>query len=325
MRITLEPGGLDLETAPGETILDAARREGFDAPNSCRNGNCHVCEAVLLHGRVKLPDSREAGPGEEIFTCVAEPLEDCALHWEGILAPGQLPVRKLACQVVECSPIGGDVWRGRLRTPAGKPLRYHPGQYLLLERDGAEPAAFSIASAPSEERMLELHILTRDPVTQAVIDYLQQHKVARIQAPFGEACLSELPDQPLVLIAAGTGLAQMQSIVEQCLQQGFAHAIHLYWGVRHSDDLYEAPHWQRWQQAPNLYLHRVISDQPDWPERQGMLHQAVCEDIADLADYRFIVSGSPAMVYGTLDALVASGMPEDHMLADAFAYAPRQP
>jgi len=324
MRVILQPSGLTLNTEPGERILDAARRLGFDAPQSCRNGNCHVCEASLLSGRVRLADGTQVSSGE-IYTCVATPESDCELQWENILAPGELPVRELACQVSECVDIGADVWRVRLRLPAGKPLRYHAGQYLLLEREGAEPAAFSIASAPQEDRSLELHILTRDPLTQAVIDYLQTHRIARIQAPFGDACTRQLPQQPLVLIAAGTGLAQMQSLIEFCLAEGFSQPIHLYWGVRHSEDFYQAPHWERWQAAPNLYLHKVVSDEAQWPGRDGLLHQAVCEDIADLADYRFFVSGSPPMVYATLDALVAAGMPAEQMHADAFAYAPREP
>lgn len=324
MRVTLQPSGLTLDTQPGERILDAARRLGFDAPHSCRNGNCHVCDATLLSGCVGLADGTQATDGD-IYTCVAEPLTDCELQWEGILAPGELPVRELACQVSECVDIGGDVWRVRLRLPAGKPLRYHSGQYLLLEREDADPAAFSIASAPQEGRTLELHILTRDPVTQAVIDYLQKHRIARIQAPFGDACLPELPQQPLVLIAAGTGLSQMQSMIESCLAQGFSQPIHLYWGVRHSEDFYRAPHWARWQTQPNLYLHQIVSDEAEWQGREGLLHQAVCEDIADLSDYRFFVSGSPPMVYATFDALVAAGMPAEQMHADAFAYAPREP
>ncbi|MGM8934202.1 CDP-6-deoxy-delta-3,4-glucoseen reductase [Pseudomonas neustonica] len=322
MIVTLQPSGLTLDIQPGERILDAARRLGFDAPQSCRNGNCHVCGATLLSGSVMLADGSHTDSGD-IYTCVAEPTSDCELQWEGILAPGELPVRELACQVSECVNIGADVWRVRLRLPAGKPLRYHAGQYLLLERDGAEPAAFSIASAPQEERTLELHILNRDPVTHAVIEYLQKHRIARVQAPFGDACARVLPDQPLVLIAAGTGLAQMQSLIESCLNQGFKQPIHLYWGVRHSADFYQAPHWSQWQAQPNVHLHQVVSDQADWTGREGLLHQAICEDIADLAGYRFFVSGSPAMVYATLDALVDAGMPATQMHADAFAYAPR--
>ena len=43
MRVTLQPSGAVLETLPGERILDAARRLGYECPQSCRNGNCHVC------------------------------------------------------------------------------------------------------------------------------------------------------------------------------------------------------------------------------------------------------------------------------------------
>lgn len=79
----------------------------------------------------------------ELFTCLAEPLEDCVLHWDGVLAPGELPLRKLTCQLSFCEEVGGDVYRVGLRAPAGKPPRYHAGQYLLLERDGGDSAAFS--------------------------------------------------------------------------------------------------------------------------------------------------------------------------------------
>jgi CDP-4-dehydro-6-deoxyglucose reductase len=58
--------------------------------------------------------------------------------------------------------VGGDVWRVRLRAPAGKPPRYHAGQYLMIERENGEKSAFSLASAP-HGRELELHVLAREP------------------------------------------------------------------------------------------------------------------------------------------------------------------
>ena len=155
MRVTLQPSGAVLDLLPGERILDGARRLGYECPQSCRNGNCHVCAALLVEGRV-CQAGVELDHGE-LFTCLAEPLQDCVLHWDGVLAPGELPVRKLACQVVECSELGGDVWRVRLRAPAGRPPRYHAGQYLLIERDDGQSSAFSLASAPHQGRELELH------------------------------------------------------------------------------------------------------------------------------------------------------------------------
>lgn len=321
MKVTLQPSGAEIEVRAGESILDATRRLGYTCPQSCRNGNCHVCAALLVEGRVRQA-GRERDHGE-LFTCLAEPLEDCVLHWDGVLAPGELPIRQLSCQLIECAEVGGDVFRVRLRAPAGKPPCYHAGQYLLLEREDGEFSAFSLASAPAMGRELELHILAREASSQALLAFIQRRGMARVKLPFGDTHLAELPDGPLVLIAAGTGMAQMQSLIEHCRTAGFAHPVHLYWGARRPEDFYQLTHWEEWQGLPNLYLHKVVSDACGWEGRCGLLHEAVREDFADLKPLHVYASGSPAMVYATLDALVEAGMDAHQMRADVFAYAPR--
>ncbi|MET1079302.1 MAG: CDP-6-deoxy-delta-3,4-glucoseen reductase [Pseudomonas sp.] len=321
MRVTLQPSGAVLETLAGEPVLEAARRLGYDCPQSCRNGNCHVCAALLVEGSVR--QNGALLTQGELLTCLAEPVEDCVLHWDGVLAPGELPVREVVCQLAECQAVGGDVYRVRLRMPAGKPLRYHAGQYLLLQRQDGEYAAFSLASAPHAGRELELHILARDASTQVLIQFLQQQGLARVKLPFGDTHLAELPAGPLVLIAAGTGMAQMVSLIEHCRAAGFQYPVHLYWGARRPEDFYAVPQWDEWQRLPNLFLHRVVSEPGSWSGRIGLLHEGVRADFADLRHLHVYASGSPAMVYATLDALVSAGMDAHQMRADVFAYAPR--
>ena len=321
MQVTLQPSGAVLALKPGERILEAAQRLGYDCPQSCRNGNCHVCAALLVEGRVR--QEGEVRDHGELFTCIAEPLEDCVLLWDGVLALGELPLRKMACQLSECTDVGGDVWRVRLRSPTGKPPRYHAGQYLMIERESGEKSAFSLASAPHRGRELELHVLAREKSALDLIEQLQRNRMARVELPFGDTHLAELPDGPLVLIAAGTGMAQMHSLLEHCRVRGFEYPVHLYWGVRRPEDFYTIEEWAQWQQLPNLFLHKVVSDLCGWDGRCGLLHEAVCEDIDDLSRIHVYASGSPAMVYATLDALVNAGMDAHQMRADVFAYAPR--
>ncbi len=321
MNVTLQPSGAVLEVNPGERILDAARRLGYDCPQACRNGNCHICAALLVEGSVQ--QSGEVRDHGELFTCLAEPLEDCVLHWDGVLAPGELPQRTLRCQVVAVTEVGGDVWRVSLRAPAGKPPRYHAGQYVLVSRDDGEKSAFSLASAPSQGRELELHILGREDSALNLLAQLRREPLVEVQMPFGDAHLAELPDGPLILIAAGTGMAQMHSLIEHCRATGFEHPVHLYWGARRPEDFYQLPHWADWQQMKNLTLHQVVSDVCGWQGRCGLLHEAVREDFPDLKPLHVYASGSPMMVYATLDALVEAGMDAHQMRADVFAYAPR--
>lgn len=322
MKVTLQPSGLVLNVESGERLLDAARRQGLSCPQSCRNGNCHICSALLVEGRV-----RQAGASHthgEVLACLAEPEQDCVLQWYGVLAPGELPQRRLAFQLLECSALGADVWRVRLLAPAGKAPRYHAGQYLLVEDANGEQMAFSIASAPHQGRELELHILAAEERPAELIEQIQRDRLVRVQLPFGDTHLAQLPDGPLLLLAAGTGMAQMQSLVEHCRALGFAHPIHLYWGARQAGDFYALPYQAVWQQMANLQVHHVVSDEPGWAGRNGLLHEAVRADFAGLKGLHVYASGSPAMIYATLDALVEAGMDAAQMRADVFAYAPRK-
>ena len=230
---------------------------------------------------------------------------------------------KLSYQLSECVEVGGDVWRVRLLAPDSSSVRYRAGQYLMIERENGQKSAFSLASAPHTGRELELHVLAREDSARNLIEQLQRNKMARIELPFGDTYLDKLPDAPLVLIAAGTGMAQMHSLIEHCLESDFRQPLHLYWGMHTPDYFYDIEHWDKWMQLPNLFLHKVVRDLCGGEGRCGMLHEAVCQDISDLKSVYVYGSGSPAMIYGTLDALVYAGMERHQMRADVFSYAPR--
>src|SRR5690606_32510382 len=67
---------------------------------------------------------------------------------------------------------------------------------------------------------------------------LETKQSVSLSLPYGEACLTRLPEKPVVLIAAGTGFAQMKSIAEYLFAQQFGLPVSLYWGVRKADDMY---------------------------------------------------------------------------------------
>lgn len=321
MKVMLQPSGHVIDLLPGEKIIDAVQRLDIEAPRSCRNANCHLCAANLISGKVRQGDDVfESG---ELFTCLAEPLSDCEVHWDEVLAPNEQPLCKVTCQVVSVTPLGADVFSVHLRLPEDKVVRYHAGQYLLLERDNGESSAFSIASAPQQERELELHILARDNAAVALLKQLQKERIARVQMPFGDVHLAGADQRPLLLIAAGTGMAQMHSLIEHCRATEFSQPIHVYWGARAAEDFYTLKNLPAWQAMSNLHFHQIVSEDTGWQGRVGMLYEAVCQDIQNLSEYRVIASGSPAMIYGTFDALVAAGMQPEQMHADVFAYAPR--
>lgn len=238
----------------------------------------------------------------------------------------QNAVEILECNVQGIHCIGADVYEVRLVLPDAAEAAFHAGQYLLLAAREGEFSPFSIASAPAELPLLRLHIQARELMPVRLLASLQQHGVARVQMPQGNVQVDLAGDErPLLLIAGGTGMSQMHSILEQARHQGCTRPIHLYWGGRELTDFYRLSAWRQWEQMPNVKLHKELSGDPEDEERGGtLLYEAVIRDLPDLTDFQVVASGSPAMVYATLDALVEHGMQPEQMQADAFSYAPRE-
>jgi CDP-4-dehydro-6-deoxyglucose reductase len=184
---------------------------------------------------------------------------------------------------------------------------------------------FSIASMPGT-RDLELHIQADPYLGSAVqlIEYLRSNRSLRISLPHGNACLTDLPRRPLLLIAAGTGFAQMKSILEYLLGRKFDLPIHLYWGGRRASDLYLTELVHEWMSAhPNLHFHPVIADAKEAPTdgHHEQLAQAILADRLPLTELTTFISGSPNLVFATMKALVTQGLSRTEVYSDVFEYA----
>ena len=91
-RIRIEPSGIEIDAAEGETVMAAATRHGLRWPTICGGqGTCRTCYLVVIGGEEHFAP---AGPGEE--AAVAELRRSLGRRAE--------PIR-LACQ----AGVAGDV------------------------------------------------------------------------------------------------------------------------------------------------------------------------------------------------------------------------
>lgn len=329
-----------LDCPESVTIYSAARQRGFRLPASCLNGVCHVCRADLLSGSVlsglskKIINQKfEDHSSTEIMLCQAWPNGQSEIQIKNLLGPGELPVKNLKCQVLTVARLKGHVYQVDFQLPAGKQPEFFPGQYLALQTPGKEDASyFSIASRPGI-REITLHIQADPHLLSAVevIAYLktcvEQRQSATLSLPFGEACLTTIPDQALILIAAGTGFAQMKSIVEHLFERQYSRSISLYWGVRKEEDMYLLELAKTWSvEYENFKFCPLFADIEDIQatDHHNQLSDAVLADEHDLLDAKVFVSGSPKLVFSAMDALVEAGLPENEFFSDVLAYAKRE-
>ena len=238
-------------------------------------------------------------------------------------------MKSLTCPIRSMEHYNHDTRRVLLDLPSGETADFKAGQYLKLVLPDKK-CPFSIASSPRLTDQIELHIRpTPDSDDSVAIEAaLDNEKALTIELPFGDCYLETAPSNPLILIAASTGITQMKSIIEYLEPDGFEHPVHLYWGLVCDKDLYLAELCESWvARHGNFHFTPVVSEpstSPNWAGRTGLVNEAALADLDHLEDVTVVVSGGPAMVYATLDAFVARGMPEGNMLSDIFSYAPRK-
>ena len=330
-KVTVNPKGYEIDVLENETVFEALQRQGYTVAFGCKNGVCELCEAQLIAGKIYHKANTEVTANdhaETILVCVAKPQSDLIIELQNIFAPGELPLHTVACQIRSVQAFNESIYKVQLLLPAGKQVKYLSGQYLEVVLPSGEACAYSIASAPQDGRHLELHIRhnRNEETSKHVIKHFQDEPMVNIRLPMGDCFLSELPNGPIILVATTTGFSQIQSILKNLFAKTFKHPIHFYWGARHPSDLYLHDQTLEWaNQYQNFHYTPVLRETlpHGWKGSIGSLHDAILQDFADLSDTTIYTSGTPDMVYTTLDALVEKGLKQEQMKSDVFAYAPR--
>lgn len=331
-QITLQPSGHVFHAQNGETILEAALREGYLLPYGCRNGACGSCKGKVVEGSIDHGNAQESALpsadralGMALF-CQAQPRSDLVIECREIGAAKDIPVKILPCRVQTLERIAPDVMRIRLRLPASERLLFLPGQYIdILLKDGTR-RSLSLANPPHDDGLLELHL--RDyggSFSTHVFTQMKEKDILRFEGPLGTFYLHEDSDKPVVLLAGGTGFAPIKAIIEHAIHHNITRPLLLYRGARRSADLYLNELPETWQREHGIKYIPVLSDAtPDdrWTGRTGLVHEAVMADLPDLSGYEVYACGAPAMIdVARQDFQARCGLPASAFYADAFTPA----
>lgn len=330
-KVTLQPSGHEFEVEQGESVLAAALRQGFVLPYGCRNGACGSCKGRILEGSVDygiyqekaLPPAEKAD-GKALF-CQARPLSDLVVEARTIGAVKDIPIKTLPCRVQKMERLTDDVMVLYLKLPANERLQFLAGQYLeFLLRDGSR-RSFSMANAPHDDELIQLHVrhVPGGQFTDNVFGKMKERDILRFEGPHGTFFLREDSDKPIVFVASGTGFAPIKSVIEHALAEEVRRPMTLYWGGRRPKDLYLNQLALNWAaEHANFRYVPVVSDalpEDAWSGRTGFVHRAVMEDIPDLAGYQVYACGVPVMVDSAKrDFVTRCGLPEEEFYADSF-------
>jgi len=329
------PSGHRFDVESDESVLDAALRHGYAFPYGCRNGGCGACKGKLLDGSVDYGTDRPPALSDEDVSrglalfCQARATSDLSVEIKEIGTTENLKIKTLPTKVTKKEFLSHDVVRLYLKLPETERMQFRAGQYIDILLPDGRKRSFSLANAPHDDALIELHIRHVDSgdFTSYVMDELHEKDILRIEGPHGNFFLREEARRPLIFMAGGTGFAPIKGIIEHALAEGLSQPMYLYWGVRKKRDLYLAELPQKWAKyLPHFHFVPVFSEpatDSDQSEniRTGYVHNAIIEDFpGGIAEFDVYASGSPVMVHAGFDAFKEHGLAEDRYFSDAFEF-----
>jgi CDP-4-dehydro-6-deoxyglucose reductase len=331
-KVLIEPHGRHITVAADRPVLEGALAAGLNLPHSCKSGHCASCRARLRSGEIDYPNGIPVGLTAEeaqagnVLLCQARARSDLIVEARLITSVAEVDIKTLPCRIARLTLLAPDVLQVFLRLPAVESLRFHPGQYLDILLDGDRRRSFSIASPPHDSELLELHVrrVAGGGFTEHLFDASPVGSLLRIEGPIGQFVYEE-SQAPLLMIAGGTGFAPLKSMLRHVLEAGIDRPIHLYWGARQSQDVYEEELVLGWaRQYPQLRFTAVLSEATETKaphHRLGWVHEAVLADHANLEPFDVYAAGPPALVEAIRATFPRHGVREGRIFFDSFDYA----
>lgn len=337
-QLTIEPLGACIDVEDGQTLLDAALRQGIYLPHACGHGLCGTCkvqvaDGVVDHGAANpfalMDFERDEG---KTLACCATLESDATIEADIDEEPDArvIPVEDYRGVVTRITDVTPTIKAVRLRLD--RPMDFQAGQYVQLripETDATR--AFSIANSPANVRStgeIELNI-RRVPGgvgTGYIHERLAEGDTVDLSGPYGRFFVRRSAELPMVFMAGGSGLSSPRSMILDLLETGCTQPITLVYGQRNADELYYDAEFRALAAE-----HPQFSYVPALSEGQGCEGTAVARGFVheaakahfdnDFSGHKVYLCGPPAMIDACITTLMQGRLFERDIYHEKFISA----
>jgi phenol hydroxylase P5 protein len=332
--LTIEPLGRTIEVNDGQTILDAALREGIYLPHACCHGLCATCKVQITDGEVDhgqasnfalMDYEREE---QKCLACCATLQSDVVIEADIDEDPDalNLPIDDfdgVVERIENLTPTIKGVW-----IRLDKPMQFQAGQYVNLTVGELDARAFSLANSPSSGDLIELNIkqVPGGQITGYVHNDLKVGEHVKVVGPYGRFFTRKSAQLPLIFMAGGSGLSSPKSMIAELLEDDCTLPITLVYGARTRDELYDHDLFVQWtQKYPNFTYVPALSavEEGDaWDGFRGFVHDAAKTQFDnDFRGHKAYLCGPPLMIESCISTLMQGRLFERDIYTEKFISA----
>jgi phenol hydroxylase P5 protein len=334
-QVTIEPTGEQIEVEEGQTILQAALRQGVWLPFACGHGTCATCKLQVLEGEVDVGAAspfalmdmeRDEG---KVLACCAIPQSDLVIEAD-IDVDSDFAghsVQDYSAVVIALDDLSPTIKGVRLKLD--RPMAFQAGQYINLQIPGIEGTrAFSLANPPSRPDELELHVrlVEGGQATGHIHGELKVGDALGLSGPYGQFFVRGSQAGDLIFIAGGSGLSSPQSMILDLLAQGDTRRMVLFQGARTRAELYNRELFERLAAEHENFTYvpalSQAAEDSEWNGFRGYVHDAAKQHF----DGRFVgnkayLCGPPPMIDAAITTLMQGRLFERDIFMERFLTA----
>jgi NAD(P)H-flavin reductase/ferredoxin len=332
-KILVSPFSHEFSCEKGETILEGALRNGLLLKYGCKHGGCGTCKVRLVEGDVAENGSTFALSADDqaddlILPCASVPVEPCVID----VGPSGLTEEEFfsgdssrcyEAVVGTVDTVTADIARIRLDLGADE-IEFTAGQFVNVEVPGTGLLrTFSIANAPEDPSAVELICkLYPSGLFSQFLRETAPGAAIRFFGPYGTLKV-HLSHRPILMIAGGSGLAPLLSMLRDLAAKDADRRVTLYFGARTESDLYALDDIAEIRRKLRDFEFVPVLSQSwaaSWTGETGMVTDALLRRCATLA-HDVYLCGPPPMIDAAVPLLLQRGVRPRNIYYDAFTPA----
>lgn len=344
--VRLEPVGVEFEVEDGETVLNAAFRQGIALPHGCKEGQCSACKCVLNDGEVDLLKystfalndmERDSGHILLCRTIAYSDMEVELLNYDEEVLSKSIAVKTYRGRIAEIERLTHDI-RG-IAIALDAPIKFWAGQYVDItvttEEGETITRSFSMANTPDQAQTLRF-IIKKYPEGRfsGELDSggIRVGAEVSVTGPYGTCFRREDREGPMILVGAGSGMSPIWSILHDHVASGEDREVFFFYGARTRADLFHLDRIAALVAAnPSVHFIPVLShaeDDADWEGARGFVHERVGDKLRELAidgAGDVYACGPPPMIDALEPVLFMGGFEHERIHFDRFTTSSSAP
>ncbi|QUH02296.1 1,6-dihydroxycyclohexa-2,4-diene-1-carboxylate dehydrogenase [Saccharopolyspora erythraea] len=313
--------------AEDQTVADASYRQRINIPLDCRDGACGTCKAFCesgsYDGGTYIDDALTAGEAAAgyVLPCSMRPKSDLVLRIASTSEVAKTRAATYGARLTGLERLSPTTVALAVETPEREELAFLPGQYVNIAVPGTgETRSYSFSNAPDDKELTFLVKLTPGGVMSR---YLTERAAVgdelAFTGPNGSFFLRET-ERPVLLLAGGTGLAPVLSILRTMRATGSTRPAHLVYGVTTDDDLVEMDTLAELaDQVPGLTWDYCVADPGSSAPNKGYVTGLIRDEHLHGGDVAVYLCGPPAMVEAVREHFAERGVEPTGFYFEKFA------